>query len=123
MSKPSLGAGDVEITILDNEYKLKPTLLAAKTLDKDFGGGMGAINRISQFDLGAVTKLIKVGLGLTDNGASKFGDGLGLEEAVYKTGVMTLAAPCIRYVHVILNGGKPPVDEEEGEAPLEEDSE
>ena len=119
MANPSLGAGDIEVNILGEERKLVPSLRAAKVISKDFGGGLGAINRISQFDLDAITRIISVGLGLTANGEKQFANGEGLEEAVYKTGVMELAAPCIRYIHVILNGGKPPSEEPEVAAPLE----
>lgn len=120
----SLGAGDIDITILDLNYTLKPTLYAAKAISKEFGGGLGAINRISQFDLEAITKIISVGLGLTATGEKKFAEEKGLETSVYETGVMELAAPCIRFIHVILNGGKSPKEEEpEGDAPLEKISE
>jgi hypothetical protein len=120
MTKPSLGSGNIDLSILDVEYSLKPTLRAAKLISKDFGGGLGAINRLSQFDFDAIVKIISAGLDLTPNGEKKFAEGVGLEEAIYKTGLMELAAPCIRYTHVLLNGGKPPSDETEGEAPLEE---
>lgn len=119
----SLGAGNIDIVILENTYTLKPTLLAAKTISKDFGGGLGAINRISQFELEAITKIISAGLGLTALGEKKFADEKGLEAAVYETGLMELAAPCIRFIHTILAGGKPPKEEAEGGAPLEKISE
>lgn len=121
MTKSSLGAGDVKITILGNEYTLKPTLLAAKTISKDFGGGFAAMTRLSQLDFDAFVKVIAVGLTLTDTGKQKFADGKGLEEAIFETGVVSLSADCIRFVHIVMNGGKPPVDVEEGgeEGPLD----
>lgn len=119
----SLGAGNVDITILDNTYTLKPTLLAAKTISKELGGGLGAINAISRFESEAITKIISVGLGLTANGEKKFAEEKGLEAAVYETGYMELAAPCLQFVNSILNGGKPLNTETEGDGPLEKISE
>lgn len=117
----SLGAGDVTVTILGKEYTLKPTLLAAKTISKDFGGGFAAMTRLSQLDFDAFVKVLTVGLTLTDKGKQAFADGKGLEEAIFETGVVSLSADCIRFVHIVMNGGKPPVDEDEGEdkGPLE----
>lgn len=114
----SLGAGDIEVKILGKEYTLKPTLTVAKLLSKKFGGGLSAVNRINQFDIDAYFDVISAGLGLTEKGESVFADGKGLSEALYETGMMNLAAPCIRFVHIVINGGKPPSEDGES-APLE----
>lgn len=118
MSNPSLGAGDVEISILGKEYTMKPTLAVAKLLSKKFGGGIIAVSRINQFDIEAYVDVISAGLSLTERGESAFADGKGLASAIFETGLMDLAAPCIRFVHIVINGGRPPSDGDEA-APLE----
>lgn len=123
MSKnPSIGSGDVEIELYNLDKKetekkvLKPTFLAAQTLSRKHNGGIGLVQRLSNLDLDAIASVIQLGLNLTDHGAK------GLPERIYETGTMKLSGPCIRYVHILQNGGKAPEDngEDEGEeAPLE----
>lgn len=118
----SIGSGDVEIELYNIDKKetekkvLKPTFLAAQTLSRKHNGGIGLVQRLSNLDLDAIASVIQLGLNLTDHGAKS------LPERIYETGTMKLSGPCIRYVHVLQNGGKAPEDngEDEGEeAPLE----
>lgn len=122
MSKnPSIGSGDVEIelyNITTDEIEtkvLKPTFQAAQTLSRKHNGGIGLVQRLSNLDLDAITSVIELGLNLTPHGAKR------LDERVYKTGTMKISGPCIRFVHILQNGGKSPeeVGGEEEETPLE----
>jgi hypothetical protein len=119
---PSIGSGDVEIELYNitteevEKKVLKPTFLAAQTLSRKHNGGIGLVQRLSNLDLDAISSVIELGLNLTAHGAKT------LPERIYQTGTMKLSGPCIRYVHILQNGGKAPEDngEDEGdEAPLE----
>lgn len=127
MSKtPSIGSGDVEIKLFNLETRevetkvLKPTFIAAQTLSRKHNGGIGLVQRLSNLDLDAIAAVIEIGLNLGKNNKVHGAD--SLPERIYNTGIMALSGPCIRYVHILQNGGKAPEDngEEEGEeAPLE----
>jgi hypothetical protein len=120
---PSIGSGDVEIELYNitteevEKKVLKPTFLAAQTLSRKHNGGIGLVQRLSNLDLDAISSVIELGLNLTAHGAKT------LPERIYQTGTMKLSGPCIRYVHILQNGGKAPEDndEDEGgeETPLE----
>lgn len=105
-NKPSIGAGDVEIKLGDKTWVLKPSFRAAKVLSRRTNGFMGSVQAIAQLDIDAAIDVIKIGVGFTDNGMEK--EQIG--ELVYSTGVAKLAAPLIRFVHILANGGRPPSD-------------
>lgn len=107
MSIPSVGSGNVEVTILGEEYTLVPTLRAAKAISAKYGGGMTAVNRISQMDIDVIIDIVASGLSLTPNGIKKFANEVGLEESIFQTGLFEISGPCVKYVHVLMNGGKP----------------
>lgn len=106
--KPALGAGNVPIELDGEEMALKPSLRAATTLSRQAGGLMGAVERCGRLDFDTIRSVIGLGLGLTENGSKD------LPEKVYRTGLMTLSGPAIRFLHILSNGGRP-VDPEEAD--------
>ena len=111
MSIVTTGAGDVEITLDGQVMHLRPSLKAAMTLTNMQGGVPHMTQRCLNYELDAVILVVSVGIGIQSK---------DLAEKVWSTGVIDLAAPCIRYLHVLSNGGRPVSDEEakEEEAPL-----
>ena len=84
MAKASLGAGNVVITLDGEEAVLRPSLKAAQTLSRQTDGLMGAIERVTRFDLDTLTSVIALGV---DKPSKE------VAEAVWRTGVSDLA-PC-----------------------------
>lgn len=122
MSTPSVGSGNVTVKILDEEYTLVPNLRAAKAISSKYGGGLAAVGRIGQMDIDVIVDIIATGLSLTPNGIKKFANETGLEEAVFKTGLFELSGPCVKFVHILMNGGKPVGEDayKDDDAPLTE---
>lgn len=98
MGKASIGAGNVSITLDDEEVVLRPTLRAAQTLSRQADGLMGAIERVSRFDLDTITSVVALGL---DKPTKDVAD------AVWRTGVSDLAPAAIRFLGILANGGRP----------------
>lgn len=110
----NIGDGDVSIFIDGEEYFLKPTLKACISLSNSKGGLTELVRRCADLEFSAIEQVIVAGLGK----ASK-----DLQELIFKSGLMTLSSPCITYLHIIANGGKPLTnnsDEEESEKKAKE---
>ncbi len=91
------------------EVTLKPTFLAASRIPKVFGGYMPAIEAISKLDPGAMETVLAFGLGLTAHGQKQ----MNLPEKIYATGFAKVAAPCIEFLTILMNGGKRPSENTE----------
>jgi hypothetical protein len=102
MSKPSIGAGNVTITLDGEEVTLRPTLRAAQTISKQSGGIMSAVQAIGRFDLEVMTSVIALGLNVT--GPRDVND---VAEKVWSTGMADLVEPVTRYLSILANGGRP----------------
>lgn len=97
-SKPRLGAGNVDITLDGEAVTLKPTLKAAQTLSRQTDGLMGAIERVTRFDLDTITSVVALGTGREVKEVA---------DAVWRTGVSDLAPSAIKYLGILANGGRP----------------
>lgn len=106
MAKAKLGAGSVEITLDGEAVVLRPTLRAAQTLSRQTDGLMGAIERVTRFDLDATISVIALGL---DRSAKDVAD------AVWRTGCSELAPDCIKFLGILANGGRPADSSDGGE--------
>ena len=94
-----------------NEVTLKPTLGAAITLSGGTGGLSRLNQRVADLEFSAIRSVIVAGLG---GKGSK-----DLDELIFKAGLLSLSGACITFIHIVANGGRPLVDEEEeGETPL-----
>ena len=111
--KPALGAGDVVIIIDGEEQTMRPTLRAATEISRMTGGISGAIQRCASFDVDVIVRIVTLGLNLTPNGAK------ALPEKLYRTGYSEITPTCIRFLGILLNGGRPPNEEDtdEGQNP------
>jgi hypothetical protein len=97
MTKASLGAGNVEITLDGETAVLKPTLLAAQTISRQAGGIIAAVEAAAKFDVDAVTGVIALGLGRKPTEVA---------EAVWSTGIADLAPKAIEFLTILANGGR-----------------
>lgn len=106
MSKPEPGAGDVEIVLEGETFKLTPTLQASTFLSRQGGGLVGMVQRLSQMEMDAVVMVVAQGLGLSGQ-VSK-----DLPGKIYRTGLAELSGPCITFCNHLMNGGRPPSQED-----------
>jgi len=108
--RPSPGAGNVPITLDGEDRELVPSLGACTFLSRQGGGLMGLVQRCGALDMDAIVMVIAQGLGLMGQGSKD------LPNLVYRTGVSDLAGPCIRFINILANGGKPPSEEDAADA-------
>lgn len=99
-TKARLGAGDIEILLDGETVVLRPTLKACQAISRQADGVRGAIGRVLQYDFDAIVNVIGLGLGWEGK------DLKVLPEKVYRTGMTELAAPAIRYLNIVANGGR-----------------
>lgn len=102
-------SNEVTFELGGEEVTLKPTFLAASRIPKAFGGYMPAIDAISKLDPNAMETVVAFGMGLTPHGQKQ----LNLPEKIYETGYPKVAAPCIEFLTILMNGGKRVSDTEE----------
>lgn len=100
---------EVTFELGGEEVTLKPTFLAASRIPKVFGGYMPAIEAISKLDPNAMEVVIAHGMGLTPHGQKQF----NIPEKIYGTGFAKVAAPCIEFLTILMNGGKRPTEDTE----------
>lgn len=116
LNKPKLGQGNVDIEIAGEVYTLKPTVHAIKTLSRKYGGLNLLLQSLAKLDFEAVCDVIEVGLGRSGGNVKQRAE---LAEAVFETGLTDdtgrLAEYCIRYVVILIRGGRPMSAEEEAE--------
>jgi hypothetical protein len=114
MAEADVGAGNVPIELDGKSFELKPSLAACMSISK-LGGGGGMhtmVARCGALDFDAIHAVITAGLGLNPTQAKNLG------EAIYKTGLMDLASPCIDFINMIANGGRPVEEGGDEDPPL-----
>ena len=110
MDKPEPGAGDIPILLDGKQQVLQPSLQACLTVSKLHGGLNAAVQRCAALDFETICAVITAGLGLNPTQARM------IPEAVYRTGTIQLYGPCVDFIHVIANGGRPiPLPDPDGE--------
>lgn len=105
VERVQLGIGNVPIVLDGEERELKPSLNAVQVISRQYGGIRAAIEQVLKYDIDAVTNIVVLGLGLAPAGAKE------IPNKVFRTGLAGengLAAPCIRYLTILSNGGRPP---------------
>ena len=103
------GAGTITIELDGKEHQMVPTLAACMAISSIAGGLNAAVQKCLQLDFNTICAFVQAGLGLNPT-QSKM-----VPEAVYKTGTMTLSGPCIDFINIVANGGRPIVlDDDEG---------
>lgn len=117
MTQPEIGAGDVVVKLGEHELTLRPTLKAAMSLSSQRGGITTLVQRCLDLEFDAIFAVVLAGM---EGKNSK-----DLPELVYSAGMLKLSPICIKFLHIVANGGRPiGDDEEEGEekSPLENSS-
>jgi hypothetical protein len=110
MADAEQGAGDIPIELDGKEMFLVPSLQACLTISKIGGGLNAAVQRCLNLDFDTICQIVTAGLSLNQTQAKMVPD------AVYKTGLIGLSAPCIDFINVVGNGGRPvEIDGEGGE--------
>lgn len=113
MSDAEIGAGDIEVQLDGAPYTLKPTLEACMAISRIGGGLQAAVQRCINLDMETICDIIAAGLSANPTQRKKM-----IPELVFKTGLIALSAPCIEFIHVVGNGGRPlPEEEAEAEQP------
>lgn len=112
--RPDPGEADVEITLNGETRKLKPSLDACMRISRLHGGSSNVVEHLVVGDFDTLCEVIALGLGVNND--------RDLKQSVYKSGVMQLRAPAIRFVTIVNNGGQLPPDENDLED-LDEDEE
>ncbi len=104
-SKPrpsQITAGEVQITLDDEDLVLKPTLRAMTQISRTYGGLAKARTELVAENVDAVAYIIRVGSGMNDR------DAKDLAERVWRNGITgELLVPLINFVNILGNGGKP----------------
>ena len=104
-----IGSGEVLVTLDGTEYRLKPTLRAAFTVNDHGQGFLNVFSRVSVFDISTMVVVIAAGLGKT-----KPDELAWVREQVYATGPAALMKPVARFLECLAHGGREPERAPEG---------
>lgn len=109
MTEPEIGAGDVIIVLDGTEQTLRPSLQACTALASRKGGITGLVSQCLEYNFDAIQSVVLAGLG---------GKGWKtLPDDIFKAGLIKLAPDCIKFLHIVANGGQPiGADEDDDEA-------
>ena len=115
--KPQLGRGNVYIKLGGIEYTLKPSVYAAKTISRKFGGLNLAVDRVAKLDFEAICEVIFIGLGKQMLNPRERQE---LEELIFESGFSDdtgkLGELCVQYLVALMRGGRTMTPEEQAEA-------
>ena len=102
------GDGDVEIELDGKLHTLKPSLDACIKISRLAGGLNAAVQRCLQLDFDTICEVVIAGLSLNPRQAQQ------IPAAVFQTGAIQLSAPCIDFINICGNGGRPIELDDEG---------
>jgi hypothetical protein len=101
------GAGDVPIVLAGEDLNLSPSLDACRSISRMAGDSLGqAIARCNRLDFDFIVEVVALGLNATSPTLKK-----QIQDKVYQTGVIAIAADCILFIRTIMNGGKRPSED------------
>lgn len=113
----TLGQGDVPIVLVDvngipQNVVLKPSLHAIRMLSRKYGGLEPLINKLSALDFDVVVDVLSAGMQVPGHNPKAMQE---LEESAFRTGLSDqtggLPRACVRFVVILMHGGKPPPQE------------
>lgn len=111
--RASIGSGNIDITLGDEELTLRPSFRAAKTISTKYGGFTSAIERIMRLEIDVIADVISSGLGYTSTKRPP----QDMAEKVYNEGLTDdsgrLAERCVLFVRVLASGGRMPGESDE----------
>lgn len=99
----------IDIELNGDIHTLRPSLKAASAVCRQYGGYMGAIQAIAASDLNAYLFIAKQAISTKNINSND------LDEAIYAAGISNLIEPFLRYIRILQNGGKEPVDEDDAD--------
>lgn len=102
--------GEVEIEMEDEVLVLKPTPHALRTILTKCGGAQEAFRKIYLMDYQTIFDVLEAA---TAASYEKKVNAKVLEENIFKHGIINLVAPLTKYVNLLINGGKEPVEEDD----------
>lgn len=112
MLDTSVGAGNVKIILGGQEYQLRPTLPAIKSLSRAGGGIRGMISSVMALDIEAIFTVVRTGLG--PEVVKDLGGAEKLELLIYKEGLTDttggVVEKCVEYLMNLSRGGRPAVE-------------
>lgn len=103
---------DVEITLGDETYQMRPTMKAASAISRQYGGFLGAMQAVATMNLEAMQYIVRQGLTMKETRISTD----DLNEAVWSAGAKNIADPIMKFVRVLQNGGRDPDLEDDGDS-------
>lgn len=111
-----INTGEVYVSLDGEELILKPTILAARAVSRQFGGFGGALTQLGTANLDTLVAIIRIGANLDDRKArnldQKVFDEMGRQDGAFGD----LLGKAIRFVAILQNGGRPLPDDEAREA-------
>lgn len=115
-----VGIGDVPIKIDGEELIMKPSWGAAQLVSQRFGGISGAVEKVIRLDIDSTVQIVMFGLGYV--GTRK--PPIDLAEKIWRSGLTDqsggIAEACVKFLHVLANGGRPPPEEAAAEEGAEQ---
>lgn len=107
MSKHEIGAGDVKVELAGHgEVILHPSLKACTVLTGMPGGVIKLQERVMHMEFSAIKMVVEAGLGKTAK---------EMDDIIFRTGLFDLRGPCISFLSIVANGGRPLGETEEEE--------
>lgn len=99
------GEGDVEIELEGGNQFLKPTLEACLRISRSGEDGPRRLaDKVLALNFDAICHVVAAGLGKPVD---------EIQEVVFRTGTVNIFGACLRFIHIVSNGGRPPKKEEE----------
>ncbi len=109
MSKLSMGVIPIILGADREEFQLKASVRAVLGVSDLDGGLTNVLVRIQKMDFRTYVAVVRIGLSADDKLSKR------LNDLVFETGLLTLMEPLVKFVTLLMNGGKDPKDKEEGE--------
>lgn len=109
-----LNDSEVMITLDGRERALVMSLSAAQKISRMHGGITGAQQQVMAQNMDAMVSIISAGLNLSDK------DARALPGQVFRTGLVNLIVPLVRFIAGLGNGGKVPSDSDADAEPVPE---
>jgi hypothetical protein len=101
-----LNTGEVSIVLAGETKVLRPTMQAATSLSRIYGGLGTLRDALAAQNIDAAASVIRYGLNLTDAHVK------GLTRQIWETGMTAeLIVPLIEFVAILGNGGRPVKDQ------------
>ena len=93
--------GEIVIELDGSPVTLSPTPAAIISISRQCEGLSNAVRRLGNLEVEAFSIVIGAGMKANDSVRKK------LPEQIYRSSMLDLMGPCIRFVNILANGGKP----------------